>query len=87
MFDTYRQQTIMTEERNRAFLANKSANIIKSLCELYALSVQDAADIYYTSDTSELIEDGISDLQCRSSKYLATLAWDEYQESLKLSLK
>ncbi len=73
----------MTEESKLAFQANKSANIIKSLSNLYGLSLQVATDIYYQSDTSELIEDGIADLQCRSDKYLATIIWEEYQESQK----
>lgn len=73
----------MTEESKLAFQAGKSANIIKSLCDLYGLSLQDATDIYYQSDTSELIEEGIADLQCRSDKYLASVIWEEYQESQK----
>lgn len=73
----------MTEESKLAFQASKSANIIKSLCNLYGLSLQEAADIYYQSDTSELIEECIADLHCRSDKYLATVIWDEYQESRK----
>lgn len=72
----------MTEESKMAFLASKNAGIIKSLCDLYGISMQDATDLYYQSDTSELIEDGVSDLQCRSEKYLATLVWDEYQDSV-----
>lgn len=73
----------MTEETKLAFQAAKSANIIKGLCDLYGISIQAATDIYYQSDTSELIEEGISDLQCRSDKYLATLIWDEYLETMK----
>ncbi len=73
----------MTEESKLAFQASKSANIIKSLCALYGLSLQEAADIYYQSDTSELIEEGIADLHCRSDKYLATVIWEEHQESHK----
>lgn len=73
----------MTEESKLAFQAGKSANIIKSLCDLYGLSLQEAADIYYQSDTSVLIEEGVADLQCRSDKYLATVVWDEHQESHK----
>lgn len=65
-----------------AFQANKSANIIKSLCDLYGISIQEAADIYYQSDTSELIEEGVADLHCRSDKYLASLIWDEHKEIL-----
>ncbi len=73
----------MTEESKLAFQASKSANIIKSLCNLYGLSLQEAADIYYQSDTSELIEEGIADLHCRSDKYLATVIWEEHQEFQK----
>ena len=59
-------------------MATKVANVIMSLCEMYDLSMQDATDIYYRSETSRLIEEGVSDLQCRSEKYLATLVWDEF---------
>ena len=76
-------QTIMTGESKIAFLTRKSANILKSLCQLYGLSLQDATDIYYQSDTSELIEEGVADLHCRSDKYLAVVVWEEHQESLK----
>ncbi len=73
----------MTEESKLAFQANKSANIIKSLCDLYGLTFKEATDIYYQSDTSELIENGIADLHCRSNRYLASVIWEEYQESHK----
>lgn len=63
-----------------AMRATKCANIIMSLCELYGLSLQEATDIFYQSDTVGLIEDGVADLQCRSDKYLASLIWEEYQE-------
>lgn len=72
----------MTEETKLAFQANKSANIIKSIRYIYKLSLKDAADMYYQSDTSQLIEDGVADLQCRSDKYLATLIWDEYHNKI-----
>lgn len=73
----------MTEESKMAFQASKSANIIKSLCDLYGTTLKEAADIYYQSDISELIEEGIADLQCRSEKYLATIIWDEHKSSTK----
>ena len=73
----------MTEESRLALQAGKSANIIRSICDLYDLSIQEATDIFYQSDTSELIEEGIADLQCRSDKYLASIIWEEYQESNK----
>lgn len=70
----------MTDENKMAFQANISARIIKNLSDMYGVSIQEAADMYYQSDTSEFIEEGVSDLQCRSDKYLTTLVWDEYQE-------
>lgn len=71
----------MTEESKLSFQANKSANVIKSICELFEVPVQKAADIYYQSETSGLIEDGVADLQCRSNKYLASVIWEEYCQS------
>ncbi len=71
----------MTDESRLAFQANKSARIIRNLCELYGLSLQEATDVYYQSDTSELIEEGVADLQCRSDKYLASVIWEEHLES------
>lgn len=70
----------MTVESKLAFVANKSTKIIKNICDMYAVSLKEAADIFYQSDTSELIDEGVGDLHCRSDKYLATLIWDEYQE-------
>lgn len=70
----------MTEESMMSRRAYKSAQIILCLCELFNLSIQDATDLYYNSDTAGLIEDGVADLQCRSNKYLATLVWEERLE-------
>ena len=70
----------MSEDGKTAMRANKSANVIKAICELYGVSLQEATDAFYQSDTSVLIEDGVADLQCRSDKYLATLIWEEHNE-------
>lgn len=51
------------------------------MCEMFGVSIPEAADIYYNSETAALIEDGVADLQCRSDKYLATLVWEEYNEN------
>ena len=71
----------MTEESTLAMRATKIANIISSLCELYNLSLEKATDIYYGSTTAQLIEEGVADLQCRSNKYLASILWEEFQET------
>lgn len=70
----------MNEESRLIFRGNKCANIIVAIKELFHLSLKDATDIYYTSETALLIDEGIADLQCRSDKYLATLIWEEYQQ-------
>jgi len=70
----------MTEESNTIFRGDKCANIIMAIHELYNVSLEKATDIFYQSQTSELIEEGVADLHCRSSKYLAQCVWDEYQE-------
>ncbi len=70
----------MTEESKLVLRGNKCANVIMSLSELYELSIQEATDIFYRSESAGLIEDGVADLHCRSDKYLAELVWEEFQE-------
>lgn len=80
MFEDNRKQEVMTKESVMALRASKCANIIKAICELSELSLQEATDIFYKSETAGLIEDGVADLQCRSDKYLATIVLEEYKE-------
>ena len=70
----------MTDETTIVLRGEKNAGIIRSICELYGLDIETSTDIFYKSDTSTLIEDKISDLHCRSDKYLATVVMDEYKE-------
>lgn len=70
----------MTEESELILRGDKCAEIIKSVSELFGVSITEATDIYYESETSVLIENGIADLHCRSSKYLATLVWEEHNQ-------
>lgn len=71
----------MTEESIMTLRATKIANIISAICELYHTSLEEATDMYYSSATANMIEEGIADLQCRSDKYLATVIWDESCEN------
>lgn len=71
----------MTEDSKIAIRASKSARIILELSQLYNISPQEATDLFYKSITSDMIEDGTADLQCRSDKYLATLIWEEHLEN------
>lgn len=68
----------MSNETIIVLRGDKCADVIMSISKLYDCSLQKAADLYYSSETAGLIEDGVADLQCRSSKYLATLVWEEH---------
>ena len=48
---------------------------------MFEVPLDKATDIYYSSETANMIEEGIADLHCRSDKYLAGEVWREYQES------
>jgi hypothetical protein len=51
---------------------------------MYGVSLEKATDIYYGSETANMIEEGVSDLHCRSDKYLAEEIWREYNETEQL---
>lgn len=61
--------------------SEKAAIIIIAICETYNVSLEEATAIFYKSETSALIDEGVADLHCRSPKYLAQCVWDEYQEA------
>lgn len=67
----------MSDATLQVLRSAKSARIIKSLSEMYGISLPEAADRYYTSETANLIEEGVADLHCRSDKYLAEEIWLE----------
>ena len=72
--------TVMSEESKQILRSAQCARIIAAISEMHKITLQEAADIYYNSDTATLIEEGIADLHCRSDKYLAEEVWNEYQE-------
>lgn len=51
-----------------------------AISDLFGVSIKDATNIYYQSETATLIEEKVADLHCRSEKYLATLVWEEHLE-------
>ena len=73
----------MSDESKQILRSAKNARIITCISEMYDVSLQEATDIYYNSETANLIEEGIADLHCRSDRYLAGEVWREYQESKK----
>lgn len=60
----------MTEGR-QTILQMKYARIIRCMSEMYGLTLEEAMNRFYTSRTLEFIREGVSDLHCRSDKYLA----------------
>ena len=68
----------MTDEARQNILDEKFSHIIVALSEQHNISIEQAMDIFYNSTTSQPIEEGVADLHCRSSKYLADVIWDEY---------
>lgn len=70
-------------ETDLVLRASKNAAIIMAMNELFGVSLQDATNIYFQSEMSQLIEDKVADLHCRSDKYLATLVWEEYMDDNK----
>ena len=69
--------TMISEKSRQIILDRKIARIIEAYSVLYSVSLEEAADIYYNSITSQLIEEGIADLHCRSDRYLAEEVWRE----------
>lgn len=73
--------TTISEKSRQIILDRKIARIIEAYSALYNVSLKEAADIYYNSVTSQLIEEGVADLHCRSDRYLAGEIWREVNEN------
>lgn len=65
------------DEGWHAILEAKFSRIISEISEMYHISLDEALEMFYDSDTMRLMEDGIADLHCRSDKYLAEEVWRE----------
>lgn len=75
----------MSEESKQVFRSAQCARIIVCISDMFGVSLADATDIYYNSETANLIEEGVADLHCRSDKYLAEEVWSEYQAKSELA--
>lgn len=72
----------MSEDSKQILKSAKCANIILCISEMHGIPLDEATDIYYRSETANMIEEGVADLHCRSDKYLAEEVWKEYQDTL-----
>ena len=73
----------MNEDTLQIIKSEQNARIIATISEMFGVTLEEATDIYYDSETANLIEDGVADLHCRSDKYLAEEVWLEHQELCK----
>ena len=64
-------------EAHHAILGAKYARIIEEMSKMYHITMEEAMDRFYSSDTLQLMEEGVADLHCRSDKYLAEEIWNE----------
>lgn len=74
------------EKSRQVILDRKIARIIEVYSVRYGVSLEEATNIYYNSVTSQMIEEGIADLHCRSDKYLADELWFEFHPSIQSPL-
>ena len=56
---------------NRILLQHKYANVIETFSRNQGLKLRQAIDLFYKSETYQLMREGISDMHCRSDEYLA----------------
>lgn len=61
-------------------LQKKYARIITLLAERLSVTTIRALEVFYHSDTYELMREGIADMHCRSELYLVDEIIDELQD-------
>lgn len=71
--------TSLHDEGWHAILEAKYSRIISEMSQMYHIPLEKAMDMFYNSDTMQLMEEGVADLHCRSDKYLAEEVWREFE--------
>lgn len=66
-------------DASKTLLHMKYAKIVMALANELHCSYEYALDLFYCSSTHDLIENGVSDLHCRSDFYLAEEIMLEYR--------
>lgn len=70
----------MNDLGKQTILQMKYARIIAVIAKMMNIDEAEAMDIFYNSDTMQLINDGVGDLHCRSDFYLAEEIIREFKE-------
>ena len=65
---------------NPILLQKKYARVIELFSKEMQLTLDEALDFFYHSESYRLISEGVSDLHCMSDEYLAEELKEEYNE-------
>lgn len=67
-------------EANKTILQMKYARIVAIFANESGMTLEDALQFFYDSDTYKLMSEGVADMHCRSDEYLADELMMEYKE-------
>lgn len=65
---------------NPVLLQKKYARVIELFAKEMQLTLDEALDFFYRSESYRLISEGVSDLHCMSDAYLVVELKEEYKE-------
>ena len=68
-------------EADKTLLQMKYSRVVVLFAAQQGLSMEDALDFFYHSETYQELREGIADLHCRSDQYVADELAAEYRES------
>ena len=68
-------------EADKTLLQMKYSRVVALFAAQQGLSMEDALDFFYHSETYQELREGIADLHCRSDQYVADELALEYRES------
>ena len=67
-------------QADKTLLQMKYARVVALFAEQHGLSMEDALDFFYHSETYQELREGIADLHCRSDQYVADELATEYHD-------
>ena len=68
-------------QADKTLLQMKYSRVVALFAAQQGLSMEDALDFFYHSETYQELREGIADLHCRSDQYVADELAAEYRDS------
>lgn len=68
-------------EADKTLLQMKYSRVVALFAAQQELSMEDALDFFYHSETYQELREGVADLHCRSDQYVADELVMEYRDS------